>query len=160
MRKKILERDHPTETPSPSEELDIPAIATAIVTSEAPDYPIENAFDSRRGLGGSRWMAAEPGEQTLILAFDTPQTLHQISLEVEDQQSSRTQELQLSVSDDNGQTYRELLRQEYNFSPPETTFEREEWSAHAEQVTHLRLWIKPDKGNKPCRATLTSLALR
>ena len=50
--------------------------------------------------------------------------------------------------------------QEYNFSPPGTTFEREDWMVPAEGVTHLRLWIKPDKGGKPCRATLTSLALR
>jgi hypothetical protein len=29
----------------------------------------------------------------------------------------------------------------------------------AEAVTHLRLRIKPDKGGKPCRATITSLAI-
>ena len=29
----------------------------------------------------------------------------------------------------------------------------------AEGVTHLRLVIRPDKGGKPCRATITSLAL-
>lgn len=160
MRKKILEQDQLTETPSQSGELDIATIATVTITSEDPDYPVENVFDSRRGPGGSRWVAAASGEQTLILAFDTPQTVHQISLEVEEQEVSRTQELQLSISVDDGQTYRELLRQEYNFSPSGTTFEREKWSVNAEQVTHLRLWIKPDKANKPCRATLTALGLR
>ena len=53
-----------------------------------------------------------------------------------------------------------MLRQEYNFSPPGTTFEREDWAVTAAGVTHLRLQIKPDKGGKPCRATLTSLVLR
>jgi hypothetical protein len=66
----------------------------------------------------------------------------------------------LAASCDGGRTYRELLRQEYNFSPPGTTFEREDWSVKAEGVTHLRLSIRPDKGGKPCRATITSLGLR
>jgi hypothetical protein len=71
---------------------------------------------------------------------------------------TRTQELAMSVSNDGGQTYRELVRQEYNFSPG-TTLEREEWTIRADGVSHLRLKIKPDKGGKPCRATLTTLAL-
>jgi hypothetical protein len=138
-------------------EMDIAATATVQVTSEDAAHPIEHVFDHRRGPGGSRWIAAEPGEQTLILAFDTPQTMHQTIVEVEEREVSRTQELQLSVSHDGGQTYRELRRQEYHFSPPGTTFEREEWTVMAEGVTHLQLWIKPDKGGKPCRATLTSV---
>jgi hypothetical protein len=105
-------------------------------------------------------VAAEPGEQVLILAFDTAQTIRRVSLEIEELACSRTQELELSVSSDGGQTYRELCRQEYTFSPPGTTFEREDWSVTAEGVTHLRLRITPDKGGKPCRATLTSLSLQ
>jgi hypothetical protein len=31
---------------------------------------------------------------------------------------------------------------------------------NSEGVTHLRLVIKPDKGDKPCRGTITSLVLR
>jgi hypothetical protein len=159
MRKKILGTE-PAETPSLPGALDIAAIATALVTSEDAHHPIENAFDRSRGPGGSRWVAAHPGEQTLILEFDAPQIICRISLEVEEQDLSRTQELQLAVSHDRGQTYRELVRQEYNFSPPGTTFEREAWSFDLEGVTHLRLWLKPDKGNRPCRASLTSLVLQ
>jgi len=105
-------------------------------------------------------VAAEPGEQVLILAFDATQTIRRVSLEVEELKVSRTQELELSVSSDGGQTYRELRRQEYTFSPPGTTFEREDWAVTAEGITHLQLRIKPDKGGKPCRATLTSLAIQ
>lgn len=159
MRKKIIGKEPTEKAPQPGE-LDIGAIATVLVTSESTDFPIENAFDGSRGAGGTRWVAAEPGEQTLTLAFDTPQRIHQISLEIEEQEVSRNQELQVSVSNDNEQTYHELLRQEYNLSPPGTTFEREEWTVNVDQVTHLRLRIKPDKGNKPCRAKLTSLVLR
>jgi len=159
MRKRILKSNQAPSAPLPGE-LDVAAIATVLVTSETADHPVENAFDARRGPGGSRWVAETPGEQTLILTFDTPQKIQQVLLEVEENQASRTQELQLAISLDGGRTYCELLRQEYNFSPPGTTFEREEWVVAAEGVTHLRLWIKPDKGNRPGRASLTALSLR
>ncbi len=81
-------------------------------------------------------------------------------LEIEEREVERTQELQLSVSEDGGQTYNELRRQEYTFSPSGATFEREEWALPTREVTHVRLWIKPDKGNRPCLATLTSLVLQ
>jgi hypothetical protein len=86
--------------------------------------------------------------------------IRRVALEVEETQVARTQELQLAISGDGGRTYHELLRQEYNFSPPGTTFEREDWAVSAEGVTHLRLVIRPNKGGRPCRATLSTLALR
>jgi hypothetical protein len=159
MRKRILKSNSAPSALLPGE-LDVAAIASVLVTSETADHPVENAFDARRGPGGSRWVAETPGEQTLILTFDTPQKIQQVPLEVEENQASRTQELQLAISLDGGRTYCELLRQEYNFSPPGTTFEREEWVVAAEGVTHLRLWIKPDKRNRPVRASLTALSLR
>ena len=143
-----------------SDEKAIAAIATVWVTSEAADAPIDHVFDQRRGPGASRWVAAGPGKQRLILAFDTPQTLRTIRLEVEEPEVSRTQVMHVSVSCDGGQTYQELRRQEYTFSPPGTTFEREVWAVMVEGATHLQLVITPDKGGTPCRATLTSLALQ
>lgn len=159
LRKQILTARPGVPVSWPGEK-DIAALATVLVTSEAPEHPIDHAFDRFRGPSGSRWVAGEPGEQTLILAFDTPQTIQTIRLEVEEQDMPRTQELSLAISRDGGHTYQELLRQEYNFSPPGTTFEREEWFVTAESVTHLQLVIRPDKGGKPCQATLTTLAIR
>jgi hypothetical protein len=159
LRKHIVKAPPSLSVPEPGE-MDIAATATVLVTSEDPAHPIEHVFDHRRGTGGSRWVTSEPGEQTLILAFDTPQTLQQIIVEVEETDVNRTQELRLSVSHDGGQTYRELRWQEYNFSLPGSTFEREAWMVMAERVTHLHLWLKPDKGGNPCRATLTALVLK
>jgi len=158
LRKQIV-KSHPATPDSTTGEIDIATIATVQVTSEAPDHPIDLAFDEHRGLGGTCWVAGELGEQTVTLAFDAPQTFKQILLEVEELEVARTQDLQLCLSCDGGRTYRELLRQEFNFSPAGTTFERERWTVSAERVTHLRLVIKPDKGGKPCRATLTSFVL-
>ena len=158
LRKQIINVSPSTPAPQAGR-IDVAAVATVLVTSEDPDHPVDHAFDALAGAGGTRWVAGEPGEQVLILAFDAPQAIRRVVLEVEEREVARTQELQLAVSEDGGQTYRELLRQEYNFSPPGTTFEREDWAVAAEGVTHLRLVIKPDKGGKPCRATITTLAL-
>jgi hypothetical protein len=158
LRKQIIQAASSAPMP-PADAIDVAAVATVLVTSEDPGHPIDHAFDDSRGRGGSCWIAGEPGEQTVILAFDNPQAIRRVALEVEEPEVSRTQELQVAVSTDGGRTYRELLRQEYTFSPPGTTFQREDWAVNPDAVTHLRLVIRPDKGDKPCRATITSLVL-
>ena len=160
IRKRIVRDACPppsfgTELPA----LDIPAIATVIVSSEETNHPIEYVFDGQRGPGASRWRAAVPGEQCLIINFDTPQTLNQLVLDIEEPDVSRTQELLLSVSSDGGRTYRDVVRQEYNFSPPGTTYERETWVLNTDHATHLAIRITPDKGGHTGLATLTSVML-
>jgi len=158
LRKQII-KPHLATSDATTGEIDIATVATVQVTSESPDHPIDLAFDDHRGPGGTHWIAGEPGEQTVVLAFDAPQTIRTILLEIEEPEVPRTQDLQLSLSCDGGGTYQELLRQEFNFSPDGTTFEREKWTVSAQAVTHLRLVIKPDKGGKSCLGTLTSFAL-
>lgn len=160
LRKHILSPDAAVKSRPATPEIDVPAVATVFLTSEAPDHPIDHVFDRQRGRGATRWMAAAPGEQTIVLAFDAPQTIDRVLLEIEETEVARTNELQLALSCDGEQSYREIVRQEYTFSPPGTTFEREDWAVSSAGVTHLRLRIKPDKGGKASRATLTSLALR
>jgi hypothetical protein len=160
LRKRII---NTARTPAGSPDLgsiDITAVATVIVTSEDPVHPIDHVFNKHNQTEPCRWIAANPGEQCVILEFDKPQTIHQIALEIEERDVQRSQELTISISSDGGRNYQELIRQEYNFSPPGTTWERETWSVPATRVSHLCLQIKPDKSGKPCRATLTSLLLR
>ena len=159
LRKQIIEMPRPTSGPGPGE-IDVAAVATVLVTSEAPEHPVDHAFDDRRGPGGSCWAAGGPGEQVIILAFDAPQVLRRVGLEVEECEVARAQEIRVAVSGDGGRTYRDLVRQEYNFSPPGTTFEREDWAISAEGVTHLRLQIRPDRAGGAGRARITSLTLR
>jgi hypothetical protein len=159
LRKQIFTDTARPDTSRPDIK-DIPALATVLMTSETPDHPVDNVFDRRGGPGGTRWVAGTDGEQTLVVAFDQPQAIHRIGVEIEELASSRTQVLSLALSQDGGRTYREHVRQEFNFSPPGTTFEREDWAVPAEHVTHVRLVILPDKGHAPARATLTSLTIR
>ena len=69
---------------------------------------------------------------------------------------TRTQEVQLASSNDGGITFRELVRQEFNFSPGGATWEHEDWTVRQKDVTHIRLMIKPDKRRTDLFATLTS----
>jgi hypothetical protein len=78
--------------------------------------------------------------------------------EVEETMRERTQEVRVEASDDGGRTYRQILIQEYNFSPRGATFQREDQRVDLRQVTHLRLAVVPNKsGSGP--ATLTTLRL-
>jgi hypothetical protein len=101
LRKKIL-TTHQTTSSRGAAEKDIAAVATVLVSSEDPRHPIDYAFDGQRGPGASRWIAAQSGEQALILAFDTPQTIRKILVEVEEPEISRTQEMAGSISQDGG----------------------------------------------------------
>lgn len=137
---------HDSSHAYPEREIPVLAVATITVTSEADGHPITCVFDEERGPGASQWIAAEPGDQKLVIAFHQPQTIRQITMEIEEREVNRTQEVQLALSDDGGKTYRELLRQEFNFSPEGTTWECEDWAVEEVNVTHLthtlRAWTR------------------
>ncbi|HEX3204455.1 MAG TPA: discoidin domain-containing protein [Nitrospiraceae bacterium] len=156
MRKHILSAA-PESADQPG--IDVRSLATVYVTSEDSAHPIDLAFDGHHGPGGTYWLAAQPGPQKIIVAFDTPHTIQKVIVETEEREASRTQEMALAISRDGGSTYRELRRQEFNFNPDSTTWEREEWILAEADVTHVSLSIKPDKGRKDCRASLTTFAL-
>lgn len=153
----ILKDSAPQAPPAAGGGLDIGALATALISSEAGGHPVENMFDGRPD---TRWLAADAGEQTLILAFDAAQPLSRVALTIEERRDTRVQELDLAVSTDGGRAWRELVRQEFNFSPGGATVEAEDWRLPPGLLaTHLRLRIRPDKGGGACRATVTSLTL-
>ena len=74
----------------------------------------------------------------------------------EDEQE-RTQEFVLRWSPDGGQSYREIVRQQYNFSPPEAAREVEDYDVDLGGVTALELKIVPDISDGSARASLAQL---
>src|SRR5215831_6716590 len=88
--------------------LDIPSLATVLVTSESSEHPVDHLFDGRNGPGGTRWVASTEGEQTLVLVFDLPQTIREVDLEAEEPVASRTQVTTLAVSRDGARAIRKL----------------------------------------------------
>ena len=67
-------------------------LATAEITSEDVDHPIESALIPGRGPG---WRAAKPGKQTIRLVFDEPMSIERILLHFEERERGRTQEFAL-----------------------------------------------------------------
>ena len=139
--------------------LPLTSLAEVQATSEEAGHPILFAFDDSNGSGATSWKAGTPGEQTITVSFRQPCRLAKVTMQVEERQVTRTQEVQLAVSTDGGLTYRELLRQEFAFSPDGATWEDETWAVQQEQVTHVRLVIKPDKGRMDVYAALTAFGL-
>ena len=136
--------------------LDLERAATVEMTSEDKDFPIEAAFVSGNAQG---WRAATPGSQTIRLIFDQPQTLKCISLVFEESESQRTQEIVLRWSRDGGSSFSEIVRQQWNFGPPESIREAEEYKVELPNVTVLELVIKPNIGGGDARASLKHLRL-
>ncbi len=136
--------------------LDVERVAVVEVTSEDKDYPIESAFVSGDARG---WRAAAPGSQRIRLVFDQPQKLRSISLMFEENQTARTQEFVLRWSPDGGNSYRDIVRQQWNFSPPESIREVEEYQVDLSGVTVLELVIWPNISGGPARASLKNLRL-
>jgi XRCC1 N terminal domain len=139
-----------------SSSLDLERAAVVEVTSEDKDYPVESAFASEDARG---WRAATPGSQTIRLVFDRPQRLRCVSLVFEENEAERTQEFVLRWSSDDGTSLKEIVRQQWNFSPPESIREVEEYRVDLYGVTALELSIKPDIGGGSARASLKSLRL-
>lgn len=135
-------------------------LGTVHASYEADGHAIELAFDHDQGPGATHWKAGKPGVQTITVDLVQPCTVKEVSMEVEEREVARAQEVQLAVSSDNGQTYRECVRQEFNFSPDGATWEKETWYLSQHQVTNVRLVIKPDKGRQDVYATLTAFELR
>jgi hypothetical protein len=135
--------------------LDVERAAVVEVTSEDKNFPVESAFVSGDARG---WRASAPGSQTIRLIFDHPQRLRCISLIFEEGDARRTQEFVLRCSSDGG-SFKEIVRQQWNFSPPESIREVEEYQVELSNVTVLELAIKPDIGGGVARASLKSLRL-
>jgi hypothetical protein len=130
--------------------------AVVEVTSEDKDYPVEAAFVSRDSQG---WRAAAPGSQTIRLIFDEPQKLSCISLVFEENETARTQEFVLRWSPNGGGSVKEIVRQQWNFSPPASIREVEEYRVELSSVSVLELVINPNISGGIARASLKNLRL-
>jgi hypothetical protein len=136
--------------------LDVANLGMVEITSEDEACPIEYALQrgERRG-----WRAAEPGPQIIRILFDQPQKLKRIWLVFEENEIQRTQEFVLRWSPDHGRSFEEIVRQQWNFSPPKTVRETEDYTVELLDVTVLELKILPDQSDGAARASLASLRL-
>ncbi len=148
IRKKLIQ-----ETETKGEEwLDLVSCATFEVTSEDAAFPLENALapDSKK------WIASTSGEQIVRITFDQPRHISKISLLFEETEVSRSQEFAVSWLPDGQSTWQQIVRQQFNFSPPNTTQERETFPVRLEKAKALELKIIPERSGGG-RASLSQL---
>jgi len=154
MRKRIIGHGPRDVAAAEPGWMDLESLAQVEITSEDVDHPIESALIPGTGSG---WRAAQPGEQTIRLLFNEPLRLKRIHLVFQEDKQERTQEFVLRWSPDGGQSYREIVRQQYNFSPPEAALEVEDYDVDLDAVTALELRIVPDISGGSTRASLAQL---
>ena len=110
------------------------------VTSEEKQRPVESALLPGSATG---WRAADPGEQVIRLVFNSPQAVKTIMLRFFEPGITRTQQYVLRWSDAAGQS-REIVRQQWNFSPEGAPDENEIHHVNLAAVKMLELSIVPD----------------
>ncbi len=157
MRKRITGTISPTNAQATGADwLPLDQIAAVEVSSEESSYPIEDALLDR---GKNGWRAAQSGEQTIRLVFDHPRQIKQIRLLFTERDVERAQEFVLRWSPDDGQTFHEIVRQQWNFNPTNSAEELEDYHVDLTGVTQLELKIIPDRSGGEARATLSEMRL-
>ncbi len=131
--------------------LDLEQIATIEVTSEERYFPIDSVFSSEDGPG---WRASQKGVQQIRIIFDQPISVRHIQLHFLEPEVERTQEFSVRWSSAEGGPRKEIIRQQWNFSPTGSTHEIEDYEVSLDSVAVLELAITPDLTRREAPATL------
>jgi hypothetical protein len=157
MRKHLLDS---TTVDEPQESglawLAVDQLATIEISSEDAAYPIESVFQAG---GGNGWRAAAPGTQLIRLLFDSPQPLGSIWLRFSESQVERTQEFTLRYAEQGRVADREIVRQQWSFSPSGSTSETEKYKVDLPKVSVLELSLDPDQGRGEAFASVAEWRL-
>ncbi len=156
MRKRIIGQSHQETAPPDESWLNVEGLAEVEISSEDADHPIESALVPGQATG---WRAGGPGKQTIRILFAAPQKLRRIWLDFQESGSDRTQEYVLRWSPDGGKTFREIVRQQWNFSAQGATREMEDLRVELPAVTVLELSIVPDISGGGALASLAQMRL-
>jgi hypothetical protein len=157
MRKRVLiPAPLSSDSPDGHQWLNLQELAEVEVTSEADGYPAESAFNFGAGPG---WCAASPGKQRIRLVFDQPQSIQRMRLQFHEPEVARTQEFTVRWSGVPSEPLKEIVRQQWNFSPDGSTIESEDYVVDLKAVSILELTIDPDRGAREALATLADWRL-
>jgi hypothetical protein len=153
VRKTVIDPATVHSEPRTNQEwLDLEEVAKVEVTSEDPSFPLESAFSGK----GPGWRAAQRGKQIIRIIFDKPARLRRIRLEFSETEVARTQEFTLQWSAEPGGPFKEIVRQQWSFSPQGSTSEIEDYQVNLDSVSILELVLKPDLTPANACATLAS----
>lgn len=152
MKKRMISTLPPREEPT-SEWLSLTDKVDVEITSEEETHPIEAALGVEDGEG---WRAATSGEQIIRLTFKRPCPVRQIRVVFAEHERARTQEFVLRVATPEA-GWREVARQQFNFSPGGATREIEDYQVNLPAAIALELIIVPDISGGEPRASLQQL---
>lgn len=156
MRKSQINPVFNSGFPTESGWLNLETIAQIEFTSEATDYPVEGALQMGSEKG---WRSAFSGTQSIRILFDIPQKLSTIYLLFEEDKQTRTQEFVIRWLPYGTNSFIEIVRQQYTFSPPNTIRELEKYQVVLEKVSILELEIIPDISSTEAFASLKELRI-
>jgi len=157
MRKRIITQVQ-QETVYPNQEwLNLDELVQVEITSEDASHPIESALLLTSESSG--WRAAEPGKQVIRLLFTLPQRIQRIWLHFVETRIERTQEFVLRWSPDGGQSFQEIVMQQWNFNSQDANSETEDYHVDILGVTVLELIIIPDISGGDAFSSLAKLRL-
>ena len=158
MRKSIVSPSAVAATPISDLWRDLERIARVEISSEDPQFPIEHALGKKETTG---WRAAATGPQLIRLHFDEPLNIKRLQLHFVDKAAERSQEF--AVYAGSGAELKEVVRQQWSFSPHGSTEEIEDYTVNLSGITTLEVRIDPDRSHDPKQsrhyASLQSLKL-
>lgn len=156
MRKQVIDQEARTKPADDRDWLDLESLVQVELTSEDAQHPIESALALPAGPG---WCARHAGKQTIRLRFDKPRRIRRIHLVFDENERARTQEFLLRWSPDDRESWQEIVRQQYNFSPPGVAREVEDYVVDLDGLRLLELSIIPDISGGDACASLARLRL-
>jgi hypothetical protein len=92
------------------------------------------------------------------LNFDAPQSIRRIRVEFREEHRERAQEFALFATSAANQR-REIVRQQWTFSPGGSATEVEDYSVDLPAILSLELEIDPGRHDKSAMATLESISV-
>jgi hypothetical protein len=158
MRKSIVSPSAVAATPISDLWRDLERIARVEISSEDEQFPIEHALGKKETTG---WRAAGTGPQLIRLHFDEPLNIKRLRLHFVDKAAERSQEF--AVFAGAGHDLKEVVRQQWSFSPNGSTEEIEDFTVNLSGITTMEIRIDPDRSHDPKQsqnyASLQSLKL-
>jgi hypothetical protein len=133
--------------PSGLEWLDLDAVADVTVTARG----------ERLARARSMWSADCPGEQMIEVRFHHPIDLRRVRVIAVEREQARTQEMTIWVSFHRGECHREVVRQQFNFSPNGAIEEVEDYNVQLDDVSSIHLRIVPSIDGRSAVARVSEL---
>lgn len=155
--------------PTPTREDDTRESVHAVAPSPAREgrwLDIGTLADVTITCGGRRlspapgaWTADTPGEQLIDIRFQHPTALRRIRIVSSEAERSRTQEMTVWASLLRGERHREVVRQQFNFSPRGATRQVEDYAVELNDVSSIQLRIVPSIDGAPATASIEELQI-